>query len=58
MPTENVKQNLQAGRFPDTTTAVQTIYRTEGPMGFYRGFLSTVLREVSHPADILSWVVD
>lgn len=47
VPTENVKQNLQAGRFPDNRTAIQTILKTEGLMGFYNGFLSTILREVS-----------
>ena len=47
MPTENVKQNLQAGRYHTHTEAVQTILRVEGIMGFYKGFLSTVFREVS-----------
>ena len=46
VPTENVKQNLQAGRFATHAEAVQTIMKVEGVGGFYKGFLSTVFREV------------
>lgn len=46
VPTENVKQNLQAGRYQTQSEAVQTILRVEGVGGFYKGFLSTVFREV------------
>lgn len=47
VPTENVKQNLQAGRYQTQGEAVRTIMGKEGVMGFYKGFLSTVFREVS-----------
>lgn len=47
VPTENVKQNLQAGRYKTNAEAVQTILKAEGLGGFYKGFLSTVFREVS-----------
>ena len=46
VPTENVKQNLQAGRYQTQGEAVRTIMGKEGVMGFYKGFLSTVFREV------------
>lgn len=47
VPTENVKQNLQAGRYQTQGEAVRTIMGKEGMIGFYKGFLSTVFREVS-----------
>ena len=46
VPTENVKQNLQAGRYQTQGEAVRTIMGKKGVMGFYKGFLSTVFREV------------
>ena len=46
VPTENVKQNLQAGRYKSSEEAIRTILKSEGVMGFYKGFLSTVFREV------------
>lgn len=46
VPTENVKQNLQAGRYASQGEALRMIMAKEGVMGFYRGFLSTVFREV------------
>ncbi|EWM25873.1 s-adenosylmethionine mitochondrial carrier protein [Nannochloropsis gaditana] len=46
VPTENVKQNLQAGRYNTNAEALRTIWKQEGVMGFYKGFLSTVFREI------------
>ncbi|KAI9221171.1 S-adenosylmethionine transporter [Blastocladiella britannica] len=46
VPTEVVKQRLQAGRYNSTTTALTSIFRAEGLAGFYRGYLSTVMREI------------
>lgn len=46
VPTENVKQNLQAGRYQTQTEAIRTILKNDGVLGFYKGFLSTVFREI------------
>jgi hypothetical protein len=37
-----------AGTYATQNEAVRTILKLEGPLGFYKGFLSTVLREVRH----------
>ncbi|ORZ40285.1 mitochondrial carrier domain-containing protein [Catenaria anguillulae PL171] len=46
VPTEVVKQRLQAGRYNSTWTALTSIVRSDGLLGFYRGYLSTVMREI------------
>ncbi|KAJ1502690.1 hypothetical protein HMI55_002783 [Coelomomyces lativittatus] len=46
VPTEVVKQRLQAKLYSSTWNAIWTMYRTEGILGFYRGYFSTVLREI------------
>ncbi|KAJ3373817.1 hypothetical protein GGF31_008702 [Allomyces arbusculus] len=46
VPTEVVKQRLQANQYASTADAVRAIIRHEGVLGFYRGYLSTVLREI------------
>ena len=46
VPTENVKQNVQAGRYSTNWEAIASIHKAEGLPGFYKGFLSTVFREV------------
>lgn len=46
MPTEVIKQRMQTKQFSATSAAVNHVLRTEGILGFYRGFLSTVAREI------------
>jgi solute carrier family 25 S-adenosylmethionine transporter 26 len=45
-PGELVKQNLQAGTFTSRGEAISHIWKTNGPRGFYRGYGSTVSRDV------------
>lgn len=45
-PAEVVKQNLQAGIYTSSGEAVSHIWRRDGPKGFYRGYGSTVARDV------------
>lgn len=45
-PGELVKQNLQAGTFTSRGEAIAHIWKTTGPRGFYRGYGSTVGRDV------------
>ncbi|KAL0094782.1 mitochondrial carrier domain-containing protein [Phycomyces blakesleeanus] len=46
VPTEVIKQRMQTKQFQVTSSAVSHVIRTEGILGFYRGFLSTVAREI------------
>jgi len=46
VPTENVKQKLQAGLFDKTTAAMQSIVKENGLRGYYVGYGSTVMREI------------
>lgn len=46
VPTENVKQKLQAGVYNKTGEAVSGILKEMGPRGFYVGYLTTVAREI------------
>jgi solute carrier family 25 S-adenosylmethionine transporter 26 len=46
VPTEVIKQRMQAGTYAGLAEGVSTIWRTEGVVGFYRGYLSTVMREI------------
>ncbi|KAI7876460.1 mitochondrial carrier [Lichtheimia hyalospora FSU 10163] len=46
VPTEVIKQRMQTKQFTATSDAVKHVIRTEGILGFYRGFLSTVAREI------------
>ena len=46
MPTENVKQKLQAGQYQSTRGALRGILATDGMLGFYSGYLTTIMREV------------
>eukprot|EP01135_Chromosphaera_perkinsii_P012111 Nk52_evm49s2579 gene=Nk52_evmTU49s2579 len=46
VPTEIVKQRLQTGQYKSFGTAIRSISSTEGIAGFYRGFFSTILREI------------
>lgn len=46
VPTENVKQKMQAGLFPSMRSAVRGIINSQGFKGFYRGFCATLALEV------------
>ncbi|KAI9136103.1 mitochondrial carrier domain-containing protein [Paraphysoderma sedebokerense] len=46
VPTEILKQRLQAQQYSSTFEAVTSVYKSDGMLGFYRGYLSTVLREI------------
>uniref|UniRef100_A0A7S2Y3T2 S-adenosylmethionine mitochondrial carrier protein n=1 Tax=Fibrocapsa japonica TaxID=94617 RepID=A0A7S2Y3T2_9STRA len=46
VPTEVVKQRMQTGQYGSFREAVSTIMKTEGPGGFYTGYLTTVAREI------------
>ncbi|KAG1040162.1 hypothetical protein G6F43_012342 [Rhizopus delemar] len=46
VPTEVIKQRMQIKQFKSTSNAVTNVLRTEGLLGFYRGFLPTVAREI------------
>lgn len=46
VPTENVKQKMQAGLFKTTGETVQSILKAQGFRGFYVGYLTTVAREI------------
>ena len=47
VPTENVKQNMQIGGTEASTSGVvRKIMAADGVSGFYRGYLTTVLREI------------
>eukprot|EP01043_Picozoa_sp_COSAG02_P011606 COSAG02_NODE_430_length_22462_cov_52.755042_12_plen_292_part_00 len=50
VPTENVKQKLQIGRFGGTAACVEAILRAEGARGFFRGYSATIAREVPFAA--------
>ncbi|CAB5179326.1 unnamed protein product [Rhizophagus irregularis] len=46
VPTEVVKQRMQAKQYSTTSSALKTIFNQEGLNGFYRGYFSTVIREI------------
>jgi len=46
VPTEVVKQRMQAGQFKSLGEAASTISSTQGIGGFYRGYFTTVAREI------------
>ena len=50
VPTENVKQKMQTGRFSSTSEALYSVAAEGGGLGrlsgFYRGYFTTCLREV------------
>lgn len=41
-----MKQKLQAGQYKTTKETLHAILRSEGALGFYSGYLTTVMREV------------
>jgi solute carrier family 25 S-adenosylmethionine transporter 26 len=46
VPTEVVKQRMQTGQYGSLQEAAKTISSTEGIRGFYRGYFTTVSREI------------
>ncbi|KAG0210296.1 hypothetical protein BGX28_009452 [Mortierella sp. GBA30] len=46
VPTEVIKQRMQTKQFQTTTGALKSVIQNEGILGFYRGYLSTVAREI------------
>jgi solute carrier family 25 S-adenosylmethionine transporter 26 len=46
VPTEVVKQRMQAGQFSSLREAATTILKKDGALGFYRGYFTTVAREI------------
>ncbi|KAF9921415.1 S-adenosylmethionine transporter, partial [Modicella reniformis] len=46
VPTEVVKQRMQTKQYGTTGGAVRSILQNEGVLGFYRGYFSTVAREI------------
>ena len=46
VPTENVKQKMQAGLFKTTGECMRNILKEQGAGGFYVGYFTTVAREI------------
>lgn len=46
VPTENVKQKMQAGLYSKTMDCVRGIVAQQGAGGFYMGYFTTVCREI------------
>ena len=46
VPTEVVKQRIQAGMHGNVRSVLSDIFRKDGPMGLYKGFNITIFREV------------
>ncbi|KAG0087871.1 hypothetical protein BGZ93_009029 [Podila epicladia] len=46
VPTEVIKQRMQTKQFTTTSAAVRSVVHNEGILGFYRGYFSTVAREI------------
>ncbi|KAG0035156.1 hypothetical protein BGZ81_000077 [Podila clonocystis] len=46
VPTEVIKQRMQTKQFTTTSAAVKSVVHNEGVLGFYRGYFSTVAREI------------
>ncbi|KAJ1645230.1 S-adenosylmethionine transporter [Coemansia erecta] len=46
VPTEVIKQRLQAKHHSSLGKAIRGTYQTEGLLGFYRGYLTQVVREI------------
>ncbi|KAJ2084248.1 S-adenosylmethionine transporter [Coemansia sp. RSA 988] len=46
VPTEVVKQRLQAGQHSSLTAVLRQTHSAEGLLGFYRGYLTQVVREI------------
>jgi len=46
VPTDNIKQNMQVGKYNSLSEALGSTYRAGGASGFYTGYLTTVAREI------------
>lgn len=46
VPTENVKQKVQAGLHPSPMASCKAIIKADGLRGFYKGYGTTVMREI------------
>ncbi|CAM9435657.1 unnamed protein product [Choristocarpus tenellus] len=46
VPTENVKQKMQAGLHASAPDTIRAVLGEAGPLGLYTGFLTTVMREI------------
>ncbi|ORX88347.1 mitochondrial carrier [Basidiobolus meristosporus CBS 931.73] len=46
VPTEVIKQRMQTKQYPSIGSAVRALLQADGALGFYRGYLSTVVREI------------
>ncbi|CAL4059837.1 unnamed protein product, partial [Meganyctiphanes norvegica] len=46
VPTEIVKQRMQAGQYNSAILVIRDTIRQEGLLGIYRGYISTVAREI------------
>ncbi|KAF9358783.1 hypothetical protein BGX26_000926 [Mortierella sp. AD094] len=46
VPTEVIKQRMQTKQYNTTTGALRAVIQNEGVLGFYRGYFSTVAREI------------
>ncbi|KAG0259988.1 hypothetical protein BG011_002208 [Mortierella polycephala] len=46
VPTEVIKQRMQTKQFLTTSSALKSVVQNEGVLGFYRGYFSTVAREI------------
>lgn len=46
VPTEVVKQRMQTGMYSSFRETVSSTYKSQGLMGFYQGFGTTIMREI------------
>ncbi|KAK9708892.1 S-adenosylmethionine transporter [Basidiobolus ranarum] len=46
VPTEVIKQRMQTKQYYTINATVKALLKTDGVLGFYRGYLSTVVREI------------
>mmetsp|Transcript_6296 Transcript_6296/g.24533 ORF Transcript_6296/g.24533 Transcript_6296/m.24533 type:complete len:290 (-) Transcript_6296:118-987(-) len=46
VPTEIIKQRMQANLFPTASAALGNVLNTEGVLGLWRGYFTTVAREI------------
>mgnify|MGYP003387405165 CR=1 FL=1 len=50
VPTEVIKLRLQTGRYDRALVGIKSLFVEEGIRGFYRGFGTTLLRDVPFSA--------
>lgn len=54
VPQEVIKQRCQADIYPNAVKGVQMLLKSEGPRGFYKGYVATISRDV--PWNALSFM--